>query len=196
MVGFNLSVEKWWLNSVYQLKNDGWTRSISWTMMVELSLSVEKWWLNSVYQLKNDGWIQFISWKMMVELSLSVEKCLMARISNFYIWGFPARKMGVPLDRWMVFVRENPKLKWMRTGGSPISGNLHIPFNNKAVHNKRELAQNNLCFRAYWTTRFIVVSVPFGWVEFTPMLFSKVSWGLWVNPQWDKKCGMKPNFHS
>ena len=27
---------------------------------------------------------------------------------------------------WMVFVRENPNEKWMMTGGTPISGNLHI----------------------------------------------------------------------
>ena len=26
----------------------------------------------------------------------------------------------------MVFVRENPNLEWMMTGGTPISGNLHI----------------------------------------------------------------------
>ena len=26
---------------------------------------------------------------------------------------------GVPLYRWMVFVRENPNLKWMMTGGTP-----------------------------------------------------------------------------
>jgi hypothetical protein len=44
--------------------------------------------------------------------------------------------MGVPLYRWMVymenlnltclFIAENPNLKWMRTEGPPISGNLHI----------------------------------------------------------------------
>ena len=31
--------------------------------------------------------------------------------------------MGLPLNRW--FIMENANLKWMRTGGSPISGNLH-----------------------------------------------------------------------
>ena len=30
-------------------------------------------------------------------------------------WGFPARKMGVPQVRWMVYVRENVNLKWMMT---------------------------------------------------------------------------------
>ena len=34
--------------------------------------------------------------------------------------------MGVPHFCWMVFVRENPNLKWMMTGGTPISGNPHI----------------------------------------------------------------------
>ena len=33
------------------------------------------------------------------------------------VWGFPARKMGVPQARWMVFVREDPKQNWMMTGG-------------------------------------------------------------------------------
>ena len=34
--------------------------------------------------------------------------------------------MGVPQARWMVFVRENSKLKWMMTGGTLIAGNLQI----------------------------------------------------------------------
>ena len=29
--------------------------------------------------------------------------------------------MGVPQARWMVFIRENPNLKWMGTGGSPMT---------------------------------------------------------------------------
>ena len=29
-------------------------------------------------------------------------------------WRFP--KMGVPLNSWMVYRTENPKLKWMMTG--------------------------------------------------------------------------------
>ena len=38
--------------------------------------------------------------------------------------------MGVPLYRWMVYFMENPRIKWMITGGSPTSGNLHIlPIN-------------------------------------------------------------------
>ena len=28
-------------------------------------------------------------------------------------WGYP--------NSWMVFVRENPNLKWMRTGGTPMT---------------------------------------------------------------------------
>ena len=35
--------------------------------------------------------------------------------------------MGVPIAGW--FVRKNPIYKWMRTGGTPISGNHHIPMN-------------------------------------------------------------------
>ena len=38
--------------------------------------------------------------------------------------------MGLSINRgtqkWLVFVRDNPNLKWMITGGSPISGNLHV----------------------------------------------------------------------
>ena len=32
--------------------------------------------------------------------------------------------MGVA--SWMVYFMENPHLKWMITGGGPISGNLHL----------------------------------------------------------------------
>ena len=41
-------------------------------------------------------------------------------------WGFPARNMGVPQARWMVFVRENPNLTWMMTWGTPVYGNPHM----------------------------------------------------------------------
>ena len=34
--------------------------------------------------------------------------------------------MGDPQARWMVYFMEKPNLKWMITGGSPISGNPHI----------------------------------------------------------------------
>ena len=34
--------------------------------------------------------------------------------------------MGVPLYRWLVYVMENPNLKWMMTGGAPISGKPQI----------------------------------------------------------------------
>ena len=34
-------------------------------------------------------------------------------------WEFPARH-GEPLDRWMVYFRENPNLKWMMTEGTSI----------------------------------------------------------------------------
>ena len=44
--------------------------------------------------------------------------------SGFHSWSFP--KMGLHLDRWMIFVRENPNLKWMRTGGTPTLGNPQI----------------------------------------------------------------------
>ena len=36
--------------------------------------------------------------------------------------------MGVPQGRWMVYVMEIPNLKWMRTGGTPISGTPHIYY--------------------------------------------------------------------
>jgi len=29
-------------------------------------------------------------------------------------------------QKWVVYFMENPKIKWMRTGGTPILGNLHI----------------------------------------------------------------------
>ena len=31
--------------------------------------------------------------------------------------------MGVPQARWMVYLMENPKLKWMMQSGTPIDGN-------------------------------------------------------------------------
>jgi hypothetical protein len=31
---------------------------------------------------------------------------------------------GTP--KWLVYFVDNPKIKWMRTGGTPIFGNLHI----------------------------------------------------------------------
>ena len=37
----------------------------------------------------------------------------------------PSVAMGYP-NSWMVFVRENPKVKWMMTLGTPISGNLQM----------------------------------------------------------------------
>ena len=57
-----------------------------------------------------------------------------------YIMSIPPRNVKKDLDggsmgvsqamggtpTWMVFVRENPNLKWMRTGGAPILGNPHI----------------------------------------------------------------------
>ena len=39
-------------------------------------------------------------------------------------WWFP-QSWGYP-NSWMVFVRENPDLKWMMNRGSPILGNPHI----------------------------------------------------------------------
>ena len=38
-------------------------------------------------------------------------------------WGFPARHGGTPINGWII--RENPNLKWMKTGGIPILGYLH-----------------------------------------------------------------------
>ena len=32
--------------------------------------------------------------------------------------------LGVPPNGW--FTKENPNLKWMMTGGTPISGNFHM----------------------------------------------------------------------
>ena len=37
---------------------------------------------------------------------------------GFHKWWYPSS--------WLVYFRENPKIKWMRTGGTPILGNLHI----------------------------------------------------------------------
>ena len=34
--------------------------------------------------------------------------------------------MGGYPHSWMVYFMENPNLKWMMTGGSPIAGNLHM----------------------------------------------------------------------
>jgi len=33
---------------------------------------------------------------------------------------------GTPIAGW--FIRENPSIKWMRTGGTPIYGNPHVGF--------------------------------------------------------------------
>lgn len=41
--------------------------------------------------------------------------------------GVPARHVATPIARWMVFIVENPHLKWMITGGSPILGNPNMP---------------------------------------------------------------------
>ena len=37
---------------------------------------------------------------------------------GFRIWRYP--------NSWMVYFMENPKQEWMMTGGTPISGNLHM----------------------------------------------------------------------
>ena len=37
--------------------------------------------------------------------------------------------MRVPQGRWMVYFRENPKLKWMMTGGTPIFGKAPYDLN-------------------------------------------------------------------
>ena len=42
------------------------------------------------------------------------------------LWGF-SQSWGYPKQaKWMVYFMEHPKMKWMRTGGSPILGNLHM----------------------------------------------------------------------
>ena len=46
--------------------------------------------------------------------------------------------MGVPQARWMVYFMENPKIKWMRTRGPPISGNLHL---RKMAYFERKTAE-------------------------------------------------------
>ena len=47
------------------------------------------------------------------------------------IWGVNG---GTPIAGWLI--QENPNLKWMRTRGTRISGNLHITsfFNSHAIH--------------------------------------------------------------
>ena len=35
-------------------------------------------------------------------------------------------KLGISPNGWMVYFMENPIYKWMRTGGSPILGHLHV----------------------------------------------------------------------
>ena len=37
-----------------------------------------------------------------------------------------SQNRGTPIDRWLVYVVETPNLKWMMTGGSPVSGNPHM----------------------------------------------------------------------
>ena len=44
--------------------------------------------------------------------------CIYIYIMGFHKWWYPSS--------WLVYFRENPKIKWMRTGGTPILGNLHI----------------------------------------------------------------------
>jgi hypothetical protein len=47
--------------------------------------------------------------------------------------------MGVSQARWMVFVMENPFLKCMMTGGTPISGNLHMnPYEYWSLRTRQE----------------------------------------------------------
>ena len=48
-------------------------------------------------------------------------------ISTGQKWGFRVswESWGIP-EKWLVFVGENPTKIWMRTGGSPILGHLHL----------------------------------------------------------------------
>ena len=61
--------------------------------------------------------------------------------------------MGVPQARWMVYFMENPKIKWMRTRGPPISGNLH--FASVSIHDLS-------CVVRIKNTKISTYMIPFG----------------------------------
>ena len=50
-------------------------------------------------------------------------------------WGFPARHVGTAIARWLVGLLhgKSQSNKWMMTGGTPISGNLHIIYSHLIV---------------------------------------------------------------
>ena len=51
--------------------------------------------------------------------------CSSSCLDAWTIGGFHSH-WGVPTNSWMVYFMENRIYKWMRTGGSPIVGNLQI----------------------------------------------------------------------
>ena len=58
--------------------------------------------------------------------SVSCLEAMHQHQSVYSIWGF--HKYRYP-NSWMVYFMENPNLKWMMTGGTPILGNLQMVNN-------------------------------------------------------------------
>ena len=90
------------------------------------------------------------------------------RVSGWPKWGFPARKMGVPLCRWMVYM-ENPNLKMDDWGYRYDSGNLHMEI-------RWRLPQTWTCRR--WILIFATEKNPQGLGN---LLYFEIRQGLWFN---------------
>ena len=41
--------------------------------------------------------------------------------------------------KWLVYKMENPNPKWMMTGGTPVSGNLHMALSEHREYHKQPL---------------------------------------------------------
>ena len=70
------------------------------------------------------------TWGICIEKPTKTNKNQKADDLSLWLYG-GFLKIGVP-QSWMVFVRENPMNKWMRTGGTPSwrNGNLHVVHEN------------------------------------------------------------------
>ena len=72
--------------------------------------------------------IPFLS---LYNLYISLQSHKFPNIFIIFRWFYPIHLgvsivMGVPPNGW--FIMEHPHLKWMRTGGTPVSGKLHFPL--------------------------------------------------------------------
>jgi hypothetical protein len=44
-------------------------------------------------------------------------------------------------NSWLVYFKQHPKIKWMKTGGTPILGNLHISKMNGGLSQSTGIKQ-------------------------------------------------------